>query len=404
VFQRIASALDPVLAIDGHTHLLRHARFDPALDHFMPLLLRSTQPGLAAALKDRFGVTLRASDWKLTLADLERARAAMKARLGEHGYWMNHLDYTRTDVALVNDNSRAGTDGKRLRWVPHATTLLYPLPAERLKERSPSHDRDISEIQADLRRFLKESGREELPADLPGYVRFVDETLRSWQAQGAVAVKFWDAYLRTLRIADVPEARATELYARGRSTPLSRDDYLALQDFLWRHILLEAGRLKIPVHIHSSHGVPPFLKTLDSDVRNLEDVLNDARFFGTPIVLIHGGAPFHEHAAYLALKPNVWIDISAMAFLYPVPDFAAVIRKFLIFAPEKVLFGTDVGDYPGVPGGPEIQHLVVSRAAREAIYLALAGLVEDGVIDEPTAIAMGRGVLRGNAERLYGWK
>jgi hypothetical protein len=288
--------------------------------------------------------------------------------------------------------------------VPKATTLLYPLPAERLKERSPSHDRDISEMQTDLRRFLKESGREELPTDLSGYRHFLDETLRRWQADGAVAVKFWDAYLRTLRIADVPEARAAELYARGRTTPLSRNDYLALQDFLWRHILLEAGRRKIPVHIHSSLGVPPFLRSLESDVRNLEDVLADPRFFGTPIVLIHGGGPFYDHAAYLALKPNVWIDISSMAFLYPVPDFAAVLRKFLLFAPDKVLFGTDVGNYPGVPGGPEIQHLVLSRSTRDAIYLALTGLVEDGVVDEATAIGMGRGILRGNAERLYGWK
>jgi predicted TIM-barrel fold metal-dependent hydrolase len=404
LFQRIASALDPVLAIDGHTHLLRPAEFDPTLDERMPLLNRSTHPGLATAVRERFGVTLRRNDWKSTVAELDSARAAMKTRLGEHGYWMDHLDYTRTEIALVNDYSKAGTDGRRLRWVPHATTLLYPLPAERLKERSPSHDKDISRVQTELRRFLKETGREEVPPDLPSYLRFAEETLRSWQAQGAVAVKFWDAYLRTLRIADTPDSHAAELYARGRATPLSRDDYLALQDFLWRHILLEAGRRKIPVHIHSSLGVPPFLRSLESDVRNLEDILTDPRFFGTSIVLIHGGGPFYDHAAYLAVKPNVWIDISAMSFIYPVPDFAAAIRKFLLFAPAKVLFGTDVSRYPGVPGGPEIQHLVLSRSTREAIYLALAGLVEDGVIDEATAIGMGRGVLRGNAERLYGWK
>jgi hypothetical protein len=404
VFQRIASALDPVLAIDGHTHLLRAAQFDPARDAMAPILNRSTRPELAAAVKDRFGVALRRDDWKSTVAELEKARAAMKARLGEHGYWMDHLDYTRTDAALVNEDSKTGTDGKRLRWVPHATPLLYPLPVERLRERSPSHDRDISKIQTDLRRFLKEGGREALPEDLPGYLRFVDETLRSWQTEGAVAVKFWDAYLRTLRIADVRESRAAELYARGVATPLSREDYLALQDFLWRHVLLETGRRKIPVHIHSSLGVPPFLRSLESDVRNLEDILTDPRFFGTSIVLIHGGGPFYEHAAYLALKPNVWIDISSMGFLYPTPDFAAVIRKFLLFAPSKVLFGTDVGNYPGVPGGPEIQHLVLSRSTREAVYLALAGLVEDGVIDEATAVGMGRGILRENAQRLYGWK
>jgi hypothetical protein len=120
-----------------------------------------------------------------------------------------------------------------------------------------------------------------------------------------VAVKFWDAYLRTLRIADVSETQAANLYAKGRTAALARDDYLAVQDFLWRHILLEAGKITLPVHIHSSLGVPPFLRSLESVVRSLEDVLADPAFFATPIVLIHGGGPWHEIAIYLALKPKV---------------------------------------------------------------------------------------------------
>ncbi|MGH9315057.1 MAG: amidohydrolase family protein, partial [Vicinamibacterales bacterium] len=172
-----------------------------------------------------------------------------------------------------------------------------------------------------------------------------------------------------MRIADVPESQAADLYAKGRTAPLARDEYLALQDFLWRHILLEAGRIPLPVHIHSSLGVPPFLRSLESDVRNLEDVLADPKFFGTPIVLIHGGFPWHEIAIYLALKPNVWVDISARGFLYPVPDFADVLRRYLLFAPEKVLYGTDASSYPSVPGGADVQHLMLSRATRDALYL-----------------------------------
>ena len=69
-----------------------------------------------------------------------------------------------------------------------------------------------------------------------------------------------------------------------------------------------------------------------------------------------------------------------------------------------MLFGTDAASYPSVPGGADLQHLMLSRATRDALYLALAGLVRDGVIDETRAIDMGRGVLRENARRLYGWK
>jgi predicted TIM-barrel fold metal-dependent hydrolase len=404
LFQRLAAALDPVLAIDNHTHLLRPGKFDPALATRAPLLNRATHPWLPSTIAARFGITVDPRDWGPGIEAITAARAAMVKRLGERGYWIDHLDYTRTEIALVNSYSRPSIDDPRLRWVRHASTLLYPLPADHLMARSPSHKADIVELQDDLQGLLTEAGHRGVPPDLAAYVRFVDDALRRWQKQGAVAVKFFDAYLRTLRIADVPETQAASLYAKGRTSPLGRDEYLALQDFLWRHVLLEAGKIALPVHIHSSLGVPPFLRSLESDVRNLEDVLTDPRFFATPVVLIHGGFPWHEIAAYLALKPNVWVDISSRAFVDPVPDFAAVLRTHLRFAPEKVLFGTDAASYPSVPGGADVQHLVLSRATRDALYLALAGLVRDGVIDEERAVEMGRGVLRENARRLYGWK
>jgi uncharacterized protein len=404
LFQRLAATLDPVLAIDTHTHLVGAGKFNPTLDRMAPVMNRSTHMWLPSMVKVRFGITVDPGDWTSGIEAISSARAAMVKRLGESGYWLDHLDYTKTEIALVNSNSRELIDDKRLRWVPQATTLLYPLPADALMARSPGHKAEIANIQQQLQGFLKGAGIDVVPRDLAGYLKVVDDTVRRWQQQGAVAIKFYDAYLRTLRMADVPEADASVLFAKGSTAPLSRDEYLAVQDFLWRHILLEAGKIGLPVHIHSSLGVPPFLRSLESDVRNLEDVLTDPRFFATPIVLIHGGGPWHEIAAYLALKPNVWVDISSIGFLYPVPDFADILRVYLLFSPQKVLYGTDASSAPSQPGGADVQHLVLSRATRDALYLALAGLVRDGVIDEPRAIEMGRGVLCDNARRLYGWK
>ena len=403
VFQRLARELDKVPAIDMHTHLLARGEFNPAARR-VPLFNRSSHPWLHSIIQKRFGVTVQSDDWPATIKAIAAQRAAMVKRLGEPGYWEDHLDYVTTEIAFVNQYNREGIDNKRLRWVPHATPLLYPLAADRLMERSPSHKADITKAQNHLHTFLKETELSGAPADLTAYVRFVDTTLRRWQKQGAVGIKFWDAYLRTLRIADVPESEAIALYAKGHTKPLSREEYLALQDYLWRHILLEAGKINLPVHIHSSLGVPPFLRTLESDVRNLEDVLADPKFFQTPIVLIHGGAPWYEIAAYLGLKPNVWIDISSLGFVRPVPDFAQILRTYFIFAPDKVLYGTDSSAYPTFPGGADVHHLVVSRATRDALYMALGSLVRDGVITEQRAIEMGRGVLRENARRLQGWK
>lgn len=401
VFRTISTRLDAVGAIDNHTHLLESQPYDPAMDEMMPLGLRSTYTPYVEALRDRLGVRPVAGDPAATNAAAASARASMVTRLGgQERYWADHLDFTRTDAALVNQPFRDGTDGRRLLWVPQATTLLHPLPAEALMARSPGHKDEITLAQGQLKRFLAEGSLAEVPADLSAYLRFVDESLARWKQQGAVALKFYDAYLRTIVFEDVPAERAAALYARGKSASLAREDYLSLQDHIARHIFVTAGALKLPVHIHSSLGVPPFLRTMDADVRNLEPVLTDVRYFGTQFVLIHGGMPLVDHAAYLALKPHVWFDISAMPFLYTVPDFAAVLRRAITWAPEKILFATDA--YAGVPGGADVHHIATSRMAREAIALALTGLVRDGVVDQERAIAIGKGVLQGNARRLYG--
>ena len=105
LFKRLAAKLDAVPAIDNHTHLGGRTVFDPDLDRFSPLLLRSTNPWLPSILKSRFGVTF-AGDWKAAIAELDKARDTMIGRLTPSGYWRDHLDYTRTDIALVNTQVR----------------------------------------------------------------------------------------------------------------------------------------------------------------------------------------------------------------------------------------------------------------------------------------------------------
>lgn len=163
VFQRLSAALDRVPAIDMHTHLVQPGEFNPALGNVGPLMIRSSHPWLPSVIRKRFGVTVDPDNWPATVEAIKSARATMVKRLGEHGYWMDHLDYTGTDIALVNQYEENGTDGKRLRWVPHATLFLYPLPAEHLMARSPSHESDIEEAQKHLRGLFKDARLTEPP-------------------------------------------------------------------------------------------------------------------------------------------------------------------------------------------------------------------------------------------------
>jgi hypothetical protein len=71
---------------------------------------RATHPWFPSIIKARFDVTVDAADWAPGVEAIATARAAMIKRLGEHGYWINHLDYTRTEITLVNSNNRQRID------------------------------------------------------------------------------------------------------------------------------------------------------------------------------------------------------------------------------------------------------------------------------------------------------
>lgn len=402
LFEDVSSALRDVPAIDFHTHLTAPGAFDPALDTGIQLRGRSTEASYAAVLTERFGVAVDGGGLEAAAAAAEKVRAEMIDRLGQHGYWADHLDFTRTEIALVNRSKPEGIDGRRLRWVPTGGTLIYPFRADHLMARSPMHREDITLVQDRFEELLESRGMEEVPSSLEDYLVFVDEVLAEWQSDGAVGLKLLEAYLRTLLFDDVTEADAQRLFRKGLDTPLSRGEYLALQDHLIRHIFERAGAIDLPIHLHTGFGIPPFLRVRDADVRNLEPVLTDPRFFDTQFVLIHGGHPQHEDAAYMTLKPHVWVDISALPFVYEVPELAAVYRTYLRSAPEKVLFGTDAQPFPGVPVGPDVQHIALSRHGREALNLALAWMTRDRLVDLEWALRIGDDVLHGNAKRLLG--
>jgi predicted TIM-barrel fold metal-dependent hydrolase len=390
-YTAIKAALDDEWAIDNHTHIVYDARYNDKVFGYMPLAMRLDVPEQLALARDLFGTD-----------DPMEAAAIRNERIETEGgtYWIDHLDATRTRIALVNTMAPLPDTGGRMLWVPFATYLLFPLPADNYP-RNPAGVDIVARASAWLAEHAAEDGQ--MAADLSAYLAFVDETLAAWARDGALGIKFIDGLTRTLHFSDIGEDEAAELYRKGQSQTLSREEYLRLQDYIARHIFLEAPEHDLTVHIHAAISNPPFLQLRENDVRHLEEILTDPTYFGTQFILIHGGFPYVEDAAYLSLKPNVWIDVSAQPFFYPMPELVERLRIYLIYSPASVLFGTDVSSYPSVPGGPEVQHIVLSKKLREALNQALAGLVEDNMITVEEAISLGRGILHKNAERLYGF-
>jgi hypothetical protein len=82
---------------------------------------------------------------------------------------------------------------------------------------------------------------------------------------------------------------------------------------------------------------------------------------------------------------------------------SAVLREWLEWYPEKVVYGTDLA-----PGPPERDWDVIgystNQTARKALAIALTGMMNDGEITRDRALELARLVLRENAMKLYGMK
>jgi hypothetical protein len=123
----------------------------------------------------------------------------------------------------------------------------------------------------------------------------------------------------------------------------------------------------------------------------------------TNFVLLHGGWPFVREAGALLQKPNVYLDLSQESLTFPPRTLATWLREWLETYPEKVLFGTDGYALSDAEGWEE-STWIANRNGREALALALTGMVKDGEISRGRASGIAVEVLRGSAAGLYAGK
>ena len=157
------------------------------------------------------------------------------------------------------------------------------------------------------------------------------------------------------------------------------------------------------VHLHCISGVGGFYRQSGSNPLLLESVFNDPALRKTNFVVVHGGYPFTKEMGSLTSKPNVYADFSFQTFLLYPRELSEILRNWLESYPDKVLFGTDAFSF-----GPEVDWgetaWLSNNTARQALALALTGMMNDGEVDRPKAMELARMVLHDNAARLYGFK
>ena len=397
----IAAEVGRIRAIDDHAHPVRLVLNGPPDREFDALPVDNMEPSSdPLAMRPNASATLAAG--RALYGSPEHKPQIQREKADGYPAWV--LDQIGVDVMLANRVAMgAGIQPPRFRWVPYADALIFPLDNARLAARNPDRQAFFA-LEDRLRaRYLEEAGLKALPLALSDYLsRVVTATLERHKQGGALAEKFEAAYLRSLQFDRVDRAAAERIYARfaGKSAP-DENEYKPLQDYLFRYIAAECGRLGMAVHLHTMAGAGSYFEVAGANPLLLESVLEDRDLRPARFVMVHGGWPFTREITALLQKPNAYLDFSAQDLLLPPAALAVTLREWLEWVPEKILFGTDAYPYSDQLGWEE-SGWVAARTGRQALALALTAMMRDGEISRDRALELARMLLRENARKLYG--
>lgn len=366
-----------------------------------PLRLQSDNPELIAASKDMFAYPYSDNSAE-HLKWLIAKKAEMRRSSPGDQYFDRMLDKLNVETMMANRVAMPGyLDRKRFHWVFFVDSFLFPLNNSDLTARNIDEGVYVPLQQKLLKRELEQAGLAALPGTFPEYLGFVSKILEQNRAHGGVSIKFEIAYFRTLHFDDPPQTMAAAVYNQyNAGGQPSAAEHAIFEDYLFRYLLREAGRLHLAVQIHTAVGTGDFFSVSGGDVLNLENVLRDPRYSNVNFVLLHGGYPFEDQAIWLAARENVFIDSSLMGlYLYPA-DLAEVLRHWLLLYPDKVVFGSDAFPFNEAIGVEESDWLAI-ETARRALAAALSRMILNGEVSEQRAIAFAHAYLHDNAARIY---
>jgi hypothetical protein len=367
---------------------------------------RPDNPQLPLAWKALWGLELTLPLTPAETQQLTAAREKVKASEGlAYDTWV--LDQANIGTMVANRVSMGpgvtdtGTAATRFRWVPYADALLFPFDNSQLAAQTPDKALFFP-LEDKLRaRYLAALHLTRVPATLDEYIaQVVTPTLERQRKGGAIAEKFEVAYLRSFDFTNPSHDEAARAYSNSARTPA---DYKLLQDYLFRTIAAECGRLGMAVHFHTLSGGGGYFSIAGDNPLLLEPIFNDPKLRHTNFVMLHGGWPFVREAGSLLQKPNVYLDLSQQSLTFPPRTLAGWLREWLETFPDKVLFGTDGYALSDAEGWEE-STWIAARNARQALALALTGMMADGEITRARAFAIADEVLRGTALQLYASK
>jgi uncharacterized protein len=406
IYEKLLKQIDQIPIYDNHSHATfpddsdMDAQAAPP-DESSVIRLRDTNPEFVAAAKALFGYPY--DDFQPEHAKwlIDKKKAAEKD--GSTAYWDGILDKLNIETCLANRVALAPyLDPKRFHWVFFVDSFLFPFDNRDQTGKNPDMGVYIPLQEKVLQRYMKQENVTGLPAELAGYEVFVRQTVADNQKKGGVAMKFEAAYFRSLYFRDPPRDKAEAIYAKYHAGGVPSDeDYRTFQDYVFRVLIDQAGKLNVPVHFHSAVGIGDYFSLRGGNPLNLENVLRDPRYAKVKFVLIHGGYPYTLDMIWLTAAKNVYTDSSLVGYYVYPSELKNILKQWISLYPERIMFGSDAFPFNDAVGAEETFWLA-ARSARTAVAAALAELVAEGAFSEEKAIELARMYLHDNAARLYG--
>ena len=231
-------------------------------------------------------------------------------------------------------------------------------------------------------------------ADYDGLLAAVLSGVRQAAASGFAGLKGHIGEKCGFDVRQVSDEEARRAFPQARAG--DKAGVTAVYYAMFGHLLELCGELDIPLHLHT--GTTGFKGR--TDVYSLDPILmapflNNPRFYGAKIVLLHGSFPYTRNAAWMAYNfPNVYLDLSQTQLWQ---GFLAgrILEDALSCAPhDKIMMGTGQHWYCEMAW-------LASKIAKASLSDVLGHMTEQGLISEGQARKSARMILSENALRLY---
>ena len=406
IYQHLLPQIEKIQAFDHHAH--PGYADDPDVDAMAAppnasesLRTRDDNPELAAAAKALFGypyndLSPEHSKWLLN------KKTELKKQLSGTTYFNSILDKINIESSVSNRAMMPDyLDAKRFPWVFFADSFMWPFNNERETGRNPDEGVFIPLQEKMLHRWMQQINVTKLPASFADYLSFISRVLEDNFRRGGIAMKFEVAYFRPMSFSDPTSSQAEDIYRRFITGGIPTEkEYRTFQDYIFRYLVQEGGRLHLPVHIHTAIGIGDYFNLSQSNIMSLETVLRDPRYASTTFVMIHGGYPLEREAIWLAAMKNVYLDSSFGELAQYPSEFKHTLKMWLETFPDKITFGTDCFPYNQVLGAEE-SYWLGAYSSRTALAAALAEMISEGEVTESRALELAHAYLHDTAVKLY---